>query len=352
MKNLFPKLPDEFVQRHMFLLYLQDLAKNLLLLVDTHQLSHTCLKFNENNKPNDDEELIHWLIINEYHKELNYIYKPHLLFLLLRDFSMYMGDSFRSIENGRVSVAYAIARKPIQDTLFYICWLYVDGDELLNRIQYSDDAKEYDISQFRRDNQDFILRLLDSASKSVYGRINGEYIYNLIYEKSETSLMPIWNKALHIVTTDRKYPTAVGELNFIFADNEIWNDFWSYYYQVMTHICYFAISIVLLSFEEYYEIDKVSVTTNKLILTAKYQKAHGIDLNGYKKAMNKLLEIVHMNCDQCGHEYSKEDLATVFAEHYTFICPKCGKLERVGQYFIGRKQLEEIKEKRIIFLDD
>ena len=84
MYNPYPKLPDEFLDEHEFLLYLHDIAVSLLKLVDEHKLTATNLNF-KSSSPTDNEDLIKWLEDNDYISELNYIQKPHILFSLLND---------------------------------------------------------------------------------------------------------------------------------------------------------------------------------------------------------------------------------------------------------------------------
>lgn len=349
MYNPYPKLPDEFLDEHEFLLYLHDIAVSLLKLVDEHKLTTTNLNF-KSSSPTDNEDLIKWLEDNDYILELNYIQKPHILFSLLSDFTMYMGDSLHSIENGRVSVAYAISRKPIQDTLFYICWLYADSDELLNKIQYSENAREYDISEFKRNNKRFIVDVLNTSTSAVNPYLDGTVLYDLIYEKNEDSLVAIWNKALHIVTNDRKYPTAVGNLNFIFADNDIWTDFWEYYYKIIPHLYHFALSVTLLTFEDTLHIDGTIAKLNKMFLNHKYYKLYNIEVDESEKLVNGILEHINITCDECEYNYLTDDLKTIFNNYYSFECPKCGEFERVGHYYINDEQIEESKKRRTLNL--
>ena len=68
--------------------------------------------------------------------------------------------------------------------------------------------------------------------KSSMGRwIEPEWLYELRYEKeSNFGLDPIFNHALHLVTTFKHYETSPENINFIFCDEDDRFDLWHQLY--------------------------------------------------------------------------------------------------------------------------
>ena len=56
--------------------------------------------------------------------------------------------------------------------------------------------------------------------------INPELLYDIVYNrKSENSLISAFDRSIHLVTRNKNYPTEKRNLNFIFSDDKIWDDF-------------------------------------------------------------------------------------------------------------------------------
>ncbi|MCZ0716815.1 hypothetical protein [Aerococcus kribbianus] len=287
---------------------------------------------------------------NNYSSEANYILKPHLLFSLLSDFNMYMGDSLRSIEEGRVSVAFATSRKPIHDTFFYLCWLLSSGDDLLNKIQYSNKAKDYDISEFKRGKSDFIITTLSNAIDEVICPWNGKELYELLYTKDKSDLASVWNKSLHIITNDKNHTTNPKNLNFVFANNDIWNNLWGYYYSVFLHIYHIAMRVAIKIFQDIFKISENYRVINQVILDIKYLEIIGIEDDDIKSAYKYILEHTEFYCDKCASIYNNQFLLEEILTKNLFACQHCGHMERVGNYIIDDPEIEKIINNRRIII--
>ena len=90
--------------------------------------------------------------------------------------------------------------------------------EFISKLLY-DEPRSFEVSTI---GPDFIIHILKESVKKVDFPLTGELLAEIIYDKkSPKSLAGIWDKSLHVVTNDKRYPTPVGTLNFIFADDEI-----------------------------------------------------------------------------------------------------------------------------------
>lgn len=117
-------LPEEFYPEQKLLLYYNDLFTDMLMKADEYNLNSVELSLFENVElPQEGKDVIDWMIENGFKEEAYESLGAHLFFSLLRDFTLYMHESFDCAERAKVSVAFTISRKPIKDTLFYLSWL-------------------------------------------------------------------------------------------------------------------------------------------------------------------------------------------------------------------------------------
>lgn len=325
-----PYLPEQFISKHQLLLYFNDIIVDMLIKADEYDLSSRKIELSNNQEiPNDIDSPIDWLIENGYKKVAFESTKAHVFFCLLRDFIFYMHESFSCSERGKVSVAFSNSRKPIKDNLFYMCWLLVNSDELISKLLY-DEPKTFDVSTI---NYEFKVEILNEAAKKVNFPLDGELLAEIIYDKkSPIGLSGIWDKTLHIITSNRRYPTSVGSLNFIFADEEIWNEYWETYYDKITCIMTFATEVSIALFEEAAKVDEDTKLFNRIIRAIKYDLTYSDDFNAdnYKEVFKN----ISFTCEECTHTFELDDnLIEEFINDYLFTCPSCGSTERVGQYF-------------------
>lgn len=147
---LSESLPKEHRRKHQLLLYSYDIIVDILKKADEYNLSSVSFEFTDKIA---NESGIDFDIFGELSKRHDFeisekILTPHIFFSLLKDLSYYLYESLSCIERGKVTVAFILARKPLQDSLFYICWLLVSPKDFIEKIQYKD-PKDYDISKLK-----------------------------------------------------------------------------------------------------------------------------------------------------------------------------------------------------------
>lgn len=84
------------------------------------------------------------------------------------------------------------------------------------------------------------------------------YLYDILV-KAENSLTSAFDKSIHLVTNNKNYPTEKKNLNFIFADDKILDEFWDLYYEKIPYILLYIVEVVVAIFEKYIEIKKETV---------------------------------------------------------------------------------------------
>lgn len=325
MQNL-SELPDELHDRHKLLLYYQDYLVNLLKTADEKKLSSINVKLSE---PLEGEDLLDYLMNNE-REEGYYTVSSHLFFSLLSDFTMYIGESIRCIESGKVSVAYSISRKPIKDSVFYLSQLLIDKKDFVRKVYY-ENPKTIDFSTKTPEEKLYVFK---KASELIEAPEAGKVVYDFIFDKkSVTGLSRIWDQSLHLITQNRNYPTQKQNLNFVFADDGIWYDYWNYYYIVIPYIMKFAIEVITRLFEDIIEPKPEIKTFNKLIRDCKFLIHYSDEKEEAVENFKELVSQVSLDCDRCNYEYNLESVnINSMINDNVFTCPHCRKVERIGDY--------------------
>ena len=353
-------LPTKYRKRHQLMLYLYDILVDILVKADRYQLSSLSFRFT--NEINGEIDLFDEL---DRQKDLDiseYVYIPHIFFSILRDLNYYLFESLSCIERGKVTVAFSLARKPFQDNLFYLSWILVQPSDFLEKIQYGS-PKEYDVSNLKG-KKEFIIDLFLKAKESIQYEndfldfskelIDPELLYDIIYNReAENSLTSVFDQSIHLVTNNKNYPTEKRNLNFIFSDDKIWDDFWRLFYEKTPYILIYLVEVAIAIFEKYFDIDSEIVTLNRYIRNLKIVFALSREENKELESIFDLLfssDNLSMVCEECRKPYEFNTiLVKELKEDYLYTCQSCGFIERLGQYYVSD---ELLSNKRNILIDN
>lgn len=182
------------------------------------------------------------LKIIEKSKLLYSHYKKKLFANLLCDFCQYMYESVHCVFGFKPQIAYTLARKPLIDDVFYFQYLYLKPDEVIDII-LSDNASDKDVGNKNSCDED------KEQSKIISERIGFAYIdpFTLRRDKEvEYSILNNCNKSMHISTSRQTISiTQSGELNFIFMDDNVIEDYLKLYLNTVPLLLFYVGRIVL-----------------------------------------------------------------------------------------------------------
>lgn len=322
-------LPIEYVKRHNLLLFYNDLITDMLKKADKYKLSSTTIALKDESEiPKNHEGILEWMFKHGYETKGYEITKAHIFFSLLRDFILYMHESFSCSERGIVTVAFTISRKPIKDDLFYLCWLLVNSKELLDCI-LNKDISTYDVTRLSEIKK---RNIINEACHLVNKKDYENVLFDLIYNRDcDYGLSSVWDQSIHLVTGNKHYQTENGNLNFVFANDDIWNDYWQLYYDKFPYIMSIVIEIATQIFEDILKPHNLFVTLNKTIRDMKFLLTYNNDFDA--SIYEDLFQHINIKCDYCSKTfYLKDTVLNEFIYDYLYTCPHCGKVERVGEY--------------------
>ena len=244
-------LPEKFALAHDVSFGIQDLLTDYVVEGERAGLT----KFEVSLKSAEHVETLaslsgddfwQWCEDNDYREILDEHSHRNLIFGLLSDMCHFVHEGLQCSAKGKLAVAYALLRKPLQDNLFYLEWILADWPGFLENFRRGPthlvlDALTPAQKQSRR--VEIIGRAMD---KTVAGRwIDPNWLYELRYEKASTSgLDPIFNQAIHLVTTTKHYRTEPENINFIFSSEEDFKALWEHIYCRLPTTLFHAFQIV------------------------------------------------------------------------------------------------------------
>ena len=368
----YKKLPEEYWGKQDYLLYAYDVLADMLLQADSKKLSNISFKCKDIKLAKSfkqSEDILEWLDENGYHDESLKFFSSHVFFLLLRDFCYYIYESIDCAQRAKVTVAYTLLRKPLRDNLLYMEWLLSDAEEFYQKLLYGS-IEDYDVSNKNIFNMERIKEIIKKASMKSYMGEAVNYL-DLVYTfrfnaEDKIGLQSIWNQSIHLVTQDPKYKTEKSNLNFIFADKEIWDDYWNYYYIAVPPIMAYALDICEALFLNTTEVDLPNLLLNQCVRHAKYSDTlPDIDSSEtlkktFKNMLYEFYEIIKTSDVGFGFKCSKckkyiiltLDVLNQMVNTWFIRCPFCHETHNICRYYTdykfigsGKNNLYKFKEK-------
>lgn len=355
-------LPKRFRKVNNICAILYDQLTEIYVEENYEHLNHTEIVRPEfeklsNELKNDGVHVLDWLRENGAINELTEVLTKHLVMSITSDFLNFMYESLRSAKNGKMTVAYALLRKPLTDELLILEQLLVDKHDFIQRFYMEGKITGYDPSP-RNKNIDK-KSIIEEAVKRLYlfPIFVPDYIYEVRYDKScDYGLSGITNQALHIVTNDLHYKTEEQNLNFVFSTEEDVKRYREHYYSFVPYLLNYAISVIdgiifdILKDEDNQNLRYVKVLRRLtgFMLINKHTKT--ID----KKNIDNIFKIIGdgmpKECHICGHLNTVEQADfELFFYTEAFVCQNCfnnylstpESVQSIKNFFNGFKDLDD-----------
>lgn len=246
---------------------------------------------------------------------------------LLVDFLHFIYESLSAAKKGKISVAYALLRKPLTDMLLLFEQILFNRHEFILRFTQQDPAK-YDPSFANLNREAIVTQACDKLKLEAL--FDAEFVHDMRYDKTSTvGLAGSVHQALHIVTRNKYYPTPPAYFNFVFDSVESLNDYWQNYYHVVTYLlCYSAAVMDEIIFD--FMPEHFSVKHLKNIQRFLFFLELGVDHEVPKTTPDQETVFEYLgvalahNCQICGHDigFRKAD-HVLFTQEMLMLCPVC-----------------------------
>lgn len=319
-------MSEKFASRNSFLYYCKSCLISMVEYGDKHRLVSEKINYRsdkdrlELEKAIDDKQTSaeHWLMENGY-KDVTYsLYYKNLFFALLVDFANYINASIDMASAGNINVAWALTRKPLQETLAYFEWLYANKTELIE-LMLQGEVEKYQTSS--KEVKEKIKEHINKIQSQIgVSKIN---MYDFRYSYNETfTLNGIMQATNHLVTTRPVLKTSPSSLNYIFMDDELYNRNIGFYYTSIPYVMQYSLGIIMNLFAEIAKHGSYTIFINRWNLMLKMFHAMGTPYETAKELLE--LNEADLYCPQCGGKHYSDKAWMDFTNN-RFRCKYCGK---------------------------
>ncbi|SOD55339.1 hypothetical protein [Pseudoxanthomonas wuyuanensis] len=322
-------LPQELHFSHNFCFFLHDQLVAALQLGEEAKIFDVELISDQKiSEGLTGESLFEWLDDNGHQSVILDMYYRQITAALLADMLHFLYEALRCSEKGKITVSFALLRKPLKENLFYLEWLLADPSDML--AAFKDDRPSAKSVRLLTDvRKKEIIRL--AVEKTSMGHwLDSELIYDLRYNKRFSSgFEDLFQKANHLVTSFKALETEPANFNFVFSDDHArqsqWNGLYSYLPPLLLHAVE-VVEALLATFSKRQEgIDLTQIRSA-------IGFAYWIDSGPHKhlgadalRNMKSALLSDELPCPSCNAQVfsSDESLITLYNEN-TVSCSSCG----------------------------
>ncbi|MDI1305335.1 MAG: hypothetical protein PSX42_10905 [bacterium] len=285
-------------------------------------------KFIEETQKNKIHAL-DWLKSQNLTHEIELVVSKQVLAAVTSDFINFVFESMHAAKRGKMTVAYALLRKPFADELLILEQLLIDRTEFINRFFHIGIPNTYDPSNRKLDKKEIIRKVSEKLNASFL--YDAELIYDLRYNKAfDAGINGVSNQALHIVTSDKNYQTTEQNFNFVFSQKEDFKNYFDNYYLVVPNLLFYAVSVIdgiVFNFLEDENNQNIKAL-KKLRRSIGFLLILEISNIGSKSKIDKIFKVISdalkFKCGKCRKttQIERADLE-LFFEVETFICIHC-----------------------------
>jgi len=249
--NFKAVMPDKYQSAHNLCFLIHDIMLQALKSGETAGIFNTSLKISHEDEEflKSSNNIFDLLDAKDRSQDKVKLIRATVLRAVLSDALHCIYEALKCSEKGKLNITYMLIRKPIQETLYLIESLFMDG------IEFSKSLSENPLT-LRPKNAGGIESHIRRISNIVTllgddPRFSADYIARLRYDKNnEDNFDGICNLAMHLFTEHKAIKTEKLNVNFIFSD---WNSKlsqWSYLYSRLPYLLYYFHVIIECIFSE------------------------------------------------------------------------------------------------------
>ncbi len=342
-------LPAEFHFCHNYCFFLHDQLVETLISGEKAKIFNIQIKHRNKNEAREmgrhsGEALVTWLETHGYKNEVRKLFYKQICAALLSDFLHFIYEALQSSKKGKLTVAYALLRKPLKDNLFLLEWLLARPAEFFQRFEGQNPKRFQLPSNTKEQEQIAIIREAIKAIGQVEW-IRAEFVHALRFKKNlPYGFEPLWQKANHLVTTFDFLETEPSNFNFVFSDKEARYSQWVGIYWFLPILLYHAVSVVEALLGKFakricHEVDIVPLRSTAGLLLCMQRPPIADKLEEVQHLFKEHFENAGLKCPRCSASYvmNKRNLKQFYLTGSIKCRNGCGSL---NLHFENRKRLK------------
>ncbi|MBK6942610.1 MAG: hypothetical protein IPH13_20735 [Planctomycetes bacterium] len=329
-------LPAEVRLSHQYALYLHDRVVRILKHAHASQLVRVAFRPRSAEHASQTAhlggvDLWTWLESNGYQDVVREMAFKEMFPALATDFCHFVFEALSCSRRNKLTVAYALLRKPFQDNLRQLEWLLADSDEFVTTfLERPASARESNARQSEAYSVPLIRRAL--AKTAAPALHDPQMIHDLRYDKDKHfSFDHLSQKAIHLVTTKPALLTEPQNVNFIFSNETSWASQWRHLYSTLPILLRYAVDIceplAAIAFGEIAPgLAEFRARSTLGFFAWAYDLERARQLSGEMRSAASTLGAIKVNCPHCDRPArdSRIALRSLFFNGHLY-CPRCRK---------------------------
>ena len=244
-------IPEEFAFSHDLCFFLHDILVDIIKSGEEAHIFSIHIDFqNEADaklvKDKQGDDLWAWLEEHGYKDAVSMLSYKQVCVALLSDFCHFVHEALQCSRKGKLTVTFALLRKPFKDNLLYLEWLLADPADFLKHFRSTDMGKLFNKTLHSSGVEKRKMIIQKAIQHTKYQLwLNSDMIYTLRYDKkAEWGLEMLFQKATHLVTTLKPLETESQNFNFVFSGEEEHYAQWGHLYSILPMLLFHAVQVV------------------------------------------------------------------------------------------------------------
>ena len=330
-------IPEKYKFAHEYCFFLHDILADIVIFGEQEEIFHHSFRIRndedaEQIQNRSGEDLAEWMESNGYVSEFREANRRHIFLALLSDFCQFVYEALSCSRKGKLTVTFALLRKPLKENLFYFEWLLADSSDFIEKFHTPFVSGKrplplpVDLSRQKR-----VEIIAESIKKSYLENwISPDFLYEIRYDKKVSfGFEALFQRATHLITT-MTAKTEDQNFNFIFSGEKEKETQWQGLYTILPLVLLHTV-FVAKAFVDEFRGEKLQdldfLTMRALLGFSMYVKSQKWDIDFDLTLNNIALELssLGLQCLNCHQniEVDFEGLKRMY-EDGAVICEQCG----------------------------
>ncbi|MEH6442841.1 MAG: hypothetical protein V7784_03000 [Oceanospirillaceae bacterium] len=306
-------LPKDFRRAHELCFVIHDIMAQIIKSGEEQKIFTAMLNLNEEEKLsiNDDEDILDWLQLRKRFDDRNLIIRSTVLPGILSDMMHCVYEALSASSKGKMTVAFMLIRKPIQESLYVLESMIIDEEKFVNDLETKPQLLQPSSGGGVEGHTKRVSRVLEKICMG--GVLDPKYIAQLRYDKKEyDSFDGLCNKAMHLFTRHEAIKTESMNINFIFSGAQQLPSQWEYFYTRLPYLLLYTYFLVEYILEKIKQTPEAYLSDIFRRITSSYVIASLEVPDEYStEESEKLVELLHIwlieHCTSHGHSQPNFD---------------------------------------------
>lgn len=232
---------NKYEYAHQLCFLIHDVMVDFLKTGEDNDIFNTIIELSDIEKKELLEyqgNILDWLKQKNKNRDCEVVVKKTIIQALLSDMLHCIYESLKAMEKGKISVAYMLIRKPIQESLYLFEEIILLKSDFINIFENNPLKLRHKNGGDIYGHTKRIKQILDGLNFDKI--LDASYLATLRYDKKhDDSFDGVCNQAMHLFTEHQAIKTENLNINFIFGTNESKETLYKFMYSRLPYLMYY-----------------------------------------------------------------------------------------------------------------